>query len=92
VWELIRKSVEGRTAPGQDGVQDEEGLRRAVREVTGGELFWGLFAGSPLSDETQCFVRKYVCPLAAGYGLTETCAYFPRFPALCLLSFRGFVY
>jgi len=86
VWELIRKSVEGRAVPGQDGIQIEESLTRAVTEVTGGELFWGLVAGSPLSDETQDFIRKYVCPLAAGYGLTETCAYFPLASLYILFS------
>lgn len=49
-----------------------------VKEVVGGELFYSMYGGSGLSDETQRFICAAVCPIASGYGLTETCAYIPE--------------
>jgi len=46
-----------------------------VKEVTGGQIFWSVYGGSGLSETTQRFVCASICPMASGYGLTETCAY-----------------
>jgi len=54
-----------------------------VKEVTGGHIFWSMYGGSGLSEETQRFICSAICPVASGYGLTETCAFVP-FPNLNL--------
>jgi long-chain acyl-CoA synthetase len=46
-----------------------------VKEVTGGHIFWSMYGGSGLSQETQRFICSAICPVASGYGLTETCAF-----------------
>jgi long-chain acyl-CoA synthetase len=46
-----------------------------VREVTGGQIFWTMYGGSGLSEETQRFIAAAICPIASGYGMTETTAY-----------------
>jgi long-chain acyl-CoA synthetase len=43
-----------------------------VKEVTGGSLFWSMYGGSGLSEETQRFICTSICRVASGYGLTET--------------------
>jgi len=45
-----------------------------VKEVTGGQLFYSMYGGSGLSEETQRFICAAICPVASGYGLTETSA------------------
>jgi long-chain acyl-CoA synthetase len=45
-----------------------------VKEVVGGKLFWSMYGGSGLSEETQRFIATAICPVASGYGLTETTA------------------
>lgn len=52
-------------------------ILKKVKEVTGGHIFWSMYGGSGLSEETQRFICAAICPVASGYGLTETCAYFP---------------
>jgi len=47
---------------------------KKVKEVTGGTLFWSMYGGSSLSHETQRFICTAICPVASGYGLTETSA------------------
>ena len=53
-----------------------------VKEVTGGHIFWSMYGGSGLSEETQRFICAAICPVASGYGLTETGAYLP--PESCI--------
>ena len=48
---------------------------KKVREITGGYLFWSMYGGAGLSEETQRFICATICPIASGYGLTETSAY-----------------
>jgi long-chain acyl-CoA synthetase len=48
---------------------------KKVKEVTGGNIFWSMYGGSSLSQETQRFICAAICPVASGYGLTETSAY-----------------
>jgi long-chain acyl-CoA synthetase len=48
-----------------------------VKQVTGGKVFWTMYGGSGLSEETQRFIAAAICPVASGYGMTETTAYFP---------------
>lgn len=50
---------------------------KTAKEVTGRHAFWSIYGGSSLSVETQKFVCTAICPTAAGYGMTETCAYIP---------------
>jgi long-chain acyl-CoA synthetase len=45
-----------------------------VRQVVGGEVFYSMYGGSSLSEETQRFISTAICPVASGYGLTETTA------------------
>lgn len=96
MWELIRKSVEGKISShgGERQVSDcfqyDERVKKAVRDVTGGELLGGFFGGSPLSEETQQFIRKNICPLGSGYGLTETGAYSPPLLFLCFYKVAAY--
>ena len=53
---------------------------KKYKEVTGGQVFWSIYGGSGLSEATQRFICATICPMAAGYGLTETCAYMPFCP------------
>ena len=48
-----------------------------IKQVTGGDVFWSIYGGAGLSEDTQRFVCAVICPMAAGYGLTETCACIP---------------
>ena len=50
-----------------------------VKDVTGGQIFWSMYGGSGLSEETQRFICRTICPVASGYGLTESSAYVPPF-------------
>ncbi|ORY83713.1 hypothetical protein BCR37DRAFT_356681 [Protomyces lactucae-debilis] len=47
---------------------------KKIKAATGGRLRYCLNGGAPLSKETQIFLSKILCPILAGYGLTETCA------------------
>jgi long-chain acyl-CoA synthetase len=58
-----------------------------VKEVTGGHIFWSMYGGSGLSEETQRFICAAICPVASGYGLTETSAYV--LGKLCLIHRMG---
>lgn len=46
-----------------------------IKQVTGGDVFWSIYGGSGLSEDTQRFICAVISPMAAGYGLTESCAY-----------------
>lgn len=56
-----------------------------VKDVTGGHIFWSMYGGSGLSEETQRFICAAICPVASGYGLTETSAYIP-IPSFVMVS------
>ena len=45
-----------------------------VKDATGGHIAWSMYGGSALSEETQRFICAAICPIASGYGLTETSA------------------
>ena len=46
-----------------------------IRAILGGELRMMLSGGAPLSPETEEFMNVcFCCPVAQGYGLTETAA------------------
>lgn len=47
----------------------------SVKEVIGGHVLWSISGGSSISQSTQRFVCSTICPMAPGYGLTETSAY-----------------
>ncbi len=49
----------------------EEELRRAVREVTGGRLAWGLSAAGHLDPEIFRFFGAHGVELLSGFGMTE---------------------
>src|SRR5436190_10354894 len=40
------------------------------KKIVGGHVFWSIYGGSALSEDTQRFVSAVICPMAAGYGLT----------------------
>ncbi|KAI8329871.1 hypothetical protein BC941DRAFT_476056 [Chlamydoabsidia padenii] len=44
-----------------------------VKKQLGGNLRYGLSGGAPLSVETQRFLSLALCPIMAGYGMTESC-------------------
>ena len=44
-----------------------------IREVTGGNLQYGVSGGAPVSFETQKFITSSLCFMLQGYGLTECC-------------------
>ncbi|CAO3586332.1 unnamed protein product [Absidia cylindrospora] len=44
-----------------------------VKKQLGGNLRYGLSGGAPLSAETQRFLSLAVCPIVAGFGMTESC-------------------
>ncbi|KAI9281565.1 hypothetical protein BY458DRAFT_498967 [Sporodiniella umbellata] len=44
-----------------------------VSQQLGGRLRYCLAGGAPLSVETQRFLSLTVCPILAGYGMTESC-------------------
>jgi long-chain acyl-CoA synthetase len=46
-----------------------------VKDVAGGKIFYSMYGGSSLSEETQRFITAAICPVASGYGMTETTAY-----------------
>jgi long-chain acyl-CoA synthetase len=97
VWELIRKSIEGRIAEAGPivrtlfwaalGAKDrmmrygipgtfilDAIVLNKVKDATGGHILWSMYGGSALSEETQRFICAAICPIASGYGLTETSA------------------
>jgi len=48
---------------------------RKVKDILGGRLQMIVSGGAPLSGDTQRFINIAMgCPIAQGYGLTETCA------------------
>ncbi|MCK5457339.1 MAG: AMP-binding protein, partial [Melioribacteraceae bacterium] len=49
----------------------EEEIAKAVVEVTGGELTWGLSAAGFLPSEVFTFFQKYGVTLMSGFGMTE---------------------
>jgi long-chain acyl-CoA synthetase len=51
----------------------DEKVFKAVKDVAGGRLRYALSGGAPISAETQLFMSACMCPLAQGYGMTETC-------------------
>lgn len=44
---------------------------KTVKKQLGGRLRYCLSGGAPLSAETQEFLSLSVCPILAGYGMTE---------------------
>ncbi|KAI7902555.1 uncharacterized protein BX663DRAFT_509647 [Cokeromyces recurvatus] len=44
-----------------------------VKKQLGGRLRYCLSGGAPVSAETQEFLSLTVCPILAGYGMTESC-------------------
>eukprot|EP00030_Apusomonadida_sp_AF-17_P004287 a508946_38.p2 GENE.a508946_38~~a508946_38.p2 ORF type:complete len:725 (-),score=325.16 a508946_38:57-2204(-) len=44
-----------------------------IRRALGGRVRLMLSGGAPLSSQTQTWFSAVFCPLAQGYGLTETC-------------------
>ncbi|KAI9477781.1 MAG: hypothetical protein EXX96DRAFT_568171 [Benjaminiella poitrasii] len=44
-----------------------------VKKQLGGRLRYCLSGGAPVSAETQDFLSLTVCPILAGYGMTESC-------------------
>ncbi len=52
-------------------LDDEEKIKQAVAEVTGGNLKWGLSAAGFLPSEVFEFFRKYGITLMSGFGMTE---------------------
>ena len=45
------------------------------KEIIGGNVFWSIYGGVGLAEDTERFVCTALCPMAGAYGLTETCAY-----------------
>jgi len=52
-------------------MEDDQVILKAVREVTGGKLKWGLSAAGFLAPETFQFFQKYGIELMSGFGMTE---------------------
>ncbi|MCK5455709.1 MAG: AMP-binding protein, partial [Melioribacteraceae bacterium] len=52
-------------------LDSEEEIQKAVNEVTGGELKWGLSAAGFLPSEVFEFFQKYGIELMSGFGMTE---------------------
>ena len=52
-------------------LDSEEEIEKAVIEVTGGELTWGLSAAGFLPSEIFAFFQKYGITLMSGFGMTE---------------------
>ncbi len=50
---------------------DEEEIKRAVEEATGGKLKWGLSAAGFLPPDIFQFFQKYGIELMSGFGMTE---------------------
>ncbi|XP_047665046.1 long-chain-fatty-acid--CoA ligase 4b [Tachysurus fulvidraco] len=46
---------------------------KRVSMLLGGCVRLMLSGGAPLSPDTHCFIKACFCPVAIGYGLTETC-------------------
>ncbi|KAG0739140.1 hypothetical protein G6F57_003146 [Rhizopus arrhizus] len=46
---------------------------KTVKKQLGGKLRYCLSGGAPISAETQDFLSLTVCPILAGYGMTESC-------------------
>ncbi|KAI9012649.1 hypothetical protein CLU79DRAFT_708984 [Phycomyces nitens] len=45
-----------------------------IKEQVGGRLRVAISGGAPMSIETQRFLSVTVCPVLAGYGMTESCS------------------
>ncbi|GAA5813752.1 hypothetical protein MFLAVUS_007239 [Mucor flavus] len=45
-----------------------------IKEQVGGRLRLVISGGAPLSVETQKFLTITICPVLAGYGMTESCS------------------
>ncbi len=52
-------------------LDSEEEIKKAVTEVTGGELTWGLSAAGFLPSEVFEFFQKHNITLMSGFGMTE---------------------
>lgn len=52
-------------------LDSEEEIKKAVIEVTGGDLTWGLSAAGFLPSEVFTFFQKYGITLMSGFGMTE---------------------
>ena len=50
---------------------DEDKISKAVKEVTGGNLKWGISAAGYLPPEIFAFFQKYGIELMSGFGMTE---------------------
>lgn len=67
-WLQIFEAVTARVNIELDSEKD---IRKAVTEVTGGELKWGLSAAGFLPSEVFEFFQKYGIELMSGFGMTE---------------------
>jgi len=67
-WLQIFEAV---TAKVNIELDSEEEIQKAVHEVTGGELKWGLSAAGFLPSEVFQFFQKYGIELMSGFGMTE---------------------
>jgi len=52
-------------------IDPEEKIVEAIKQVTGGELRWGLSAAGYLSPDIFRFFQKYGVELMSGFGMTE---------------------
>jgi len=52
-------------------LDDEQNILKVLKEVTGGELRWGLSAAGYLDPEVFRFFQRYGVELLSGFGMTE---------------------
>jgi long-subunit acyl-CoA synthetase (AMP-forming)/GNAT superfamily N-acetyltransferase len=66
-WNDLRRRIAGTDEP----LGDPEAVRRALRELTGGRLRWGLSAAGHLEPAVFRFFQYHGVDLLSGYGMTE---------------------
>ncbi|CAO3700481.1 unnamed protein product [Rhizopus stolonifer] len=73
---IFGKAVELKEYLKQNGFSTaflDKAVFKTVRKQLGGRLRYCLSGGAPLAAETQRFLSLTVCPILAGYGMTESC-------------------